>query len=165
MGHIHGDSEYDYTASAMIVHDDKVLLLFHHKMHIWLPPAGHIELDETPIDALYREVAEETGLTKDHLRLVLPFDDNLSLTRDPAQNTVLPVPFDIDTHTVTESGHRHIDFAYILLSDTTNVRPEEGGSDQLEWFTLEEINKLSPMPRKIYSQAEYALKKVKELQK
>lgn len=165
MGHIHGDSEYDYTASAMIVHGDKVLLLFHHKMHIWLPPAGHVELNETPIEALYREVEEEVGLTQDHLRLILPYDDNLKLERDPAQNTVLPIPFDMDVHAVNENGHRHIDFAYIMASDTDVVRPEEGGAEKLEWFTLEEVEKLRPMPQKIYSMAAYALDTVKELQK
>ena len=56
MGHIHSDSEYDYTASGLIVHDSKVLLLLHHKMQLWLPPAGHIELNEHPIEALYREM-------------------------------------------------------------------------------------------------------------
>ena len=46
MGHIHSDSQYDYTASAIIVNKNKVALLFHHKLKLWLPPAGHVELDE-----------------------------------------------------------------------------------------------------------------------
>lgn len=157
MGHIHSDSEYDYTASATIVHNDKVLLLFHHKLHLWLPPAGHIELNEHPIEALYRETEEETGLTKEHLTLLLPYEDNLSLERDPETNLSLPVPFDIDVHTVNDEGHRHIDLSYIFTSDTDAVRKEEGGAEQLEWFTLAEIEKLSQMPRKVYSHAAYAL--------
>lgn len=160
MGHIHGDSEYDYTASAMIIHDNKVLLLFHHKLHLWLPPAGHVELHETPIEALYREVEEETGLTKEHLTLMLPYTDNLNLQRDPDQNLSLPVPFDIDVHAVGDTGHRHIDFSYILVSDTDIIRKEESGAEHLEWFTLDEVEKLSPMPRKVHSFAEYALELV-----
>lgn len=158
MGHIHSDSEYDFTASATIVHANKVLLLFHHKLHLWLPPAGHIELNEHPIEALYRETEEETGLTKDHLTLLLPYDDNLSLERDPDTNVSLPVPFDIDVHTVNQQGHQHVDLSYIFLSDTSVVKREDGGAEQLEWFTLEEIDNLSPMPRKVYSHAAYALK-------
>jgi 8-oxo-dGTP pyrophosphatase MutT (NUDIX family) len=158
MGHIHSDSEYDYTASATIVYKNKVLLLFHHKLHLWLPPAGHIELHEHPLEALYRETKEETGLTKDHLTLITPFTDNLALERDPSTNLSLPMPFDIDVHTVNEAGHRHIDFSYIFLSDTDVIHKEEGGAEQLEWFTLEEIKHLSPMPKKVYSNAEYALK-------
>lgn len=164
MGHIHSDSEYDYTASATIVHKNKVLLLFHHKLHLWLPPAGHIELNEHPIEALYRETEEETGLTKEHLTLITPFTDNLALERDPDTNLSLPMPFDIDVHTVNEAGHRHIDFSYIFVSDTDIVHKEENGAEQLEWFTLEEICELSPMPKKVYSLAEYALNQVGKTQ-
>lgn len=164
MGHIHSDSEYDYTASATIVHNNKVLLLFHHKLHLWLPPAGHIELNEHPIEALYRETEEETGLTQDHLTLITPFTDNLALERNPDTNLSLPIPFDIDVHTVNEAGHRHIDFSYIFVSDTDIVRKEENGAEQLEWFTLEEIRELSPMPKKVYSHAEYALNQVGKTQ-
>lgn len=162
MGHIHADDQYDYTASATIVYKNKVLLLFHHKLHLWLPPAGHIELHEHPIEALYRETEEETGLTKEHLTLILPFVDNLSLERDPETNLTLPVPFDIDVHTVNGAGHRHVDLSYIFESDTDQVCSEDGGAEQLEWFTLDEISQLSPMPRKVYSHAEYALKIVGE---
>lgn len=163
MGHIHAaHGQYDFTASAMIVHNHKVLLLFHHKLHLWLPPAGHIELDEHPIEALYREVEEESGLTKEHLTMVLPYNANLSFERDPKQNLGLPVPFDIDVHAVDESGHRHIDLSYIFISDASAVRKEEGGAEQLEWFTLDQVRKLSPMPKKIYSLAEYAVAQAEE---
>lgn len=156
MGHIHGNGEYDFTASAVIVHNNKVLLQFHHKLHFWIPPGGHIELHERPMEALYREIEEETGLTKDHLTLLLPYQDNLSIERED-NNHAVPVPFDIDTHTVNETGHKHIDLAYIFASDTGAVRLEPGGAEKLEWFTLEEIEKLSPMPRKVHGYADYAL--------
>lgn len=162
MGHIHSNSEYDFTVSALIVHDEKVLLLFHHKMHLWLPPAGHIGLNETPIEALYREIEEETGLTREHLAMILPYDENLKLKREKEQNVGLPVPFDMDIYTVNEEGHRHVDLSYIFMSDTNVVRREEGGAEKLEWLALDEIKKLSPMPLKIFSQAEYAVQKVKE---
>lgn len=35
MGHIHKD--IDLTASVYIVHDAKVLLIFHKKLQSWLP--------------------------------------------------------------------------------------------------------------------------------
>lgn len=162
MGHIHSNSEYDFTAAAMIVHGNKVLLLLHHKLQLWLPPAGHIELDETPVEALYREVEEETGLTKEHLTLVTPFKDNLAFERDSGHTE--PLPFDIEMHVVGNSGgHRHIDLCYILISDTDSVTMEEGKADQLQWFTIPEVEALSPMPRSIYSRAKYALEKVGEI--
>lgn len=163
MGHIHSDSEYDFTVSAFIVHKNRVLLLLHHKLHLWLPAAGHIELNETPIESLYREIEEETGLTKAHLSLITPFKDNLSFGVDPYENQILPLPFDLHTHTVTEAGHRHIDLTYLFTSDTEAVQKEENGALELRWFTLKEIETLTPMPQLVYSHASYAIQKVREL--
>lgn len=161
MGHIHSDSQYDYTASAIIVNKNKVALLFHHKHSLWLPPAGHIELDETPIEALYREMEEETGLTKEHLTLVPTFRDNEAFERD-STNQFHPIPMDMDIYTVNEAGHRHIDLMHVLLSDTDKLVKEKDGAEKLEWFTLDEVKQLSPMPKKIISLAAYGLKVAKE---
>lgn len=61
---------------ALIERDNKILIVrrqdskhaqWHHK---WGFPGGKIELHETPVDALKREVKEETGLTIDSERLL-----------------------------------------------------------------------------------------------
>ena len=36
----------------------------------WQFPQGGMNTDETPIEAMYRELAEETGLTEDHVRVL-----------------------------------------------------------------------------------------------
>lgn len=51
-----------FTATAIIVHDNKALLHLHKKLNIWLPMEGHIDRDELPQDAVLREVKEECGL-------------------------------------------------------------------------------------------------------
>lgn len=163
MAHIHSNDQFDFTVSAVIIHDNKALMLFHHKLQLWLSPAGHIELDETPIDALYREIEEETGLKKGNLTLVTPHDDNQTFDRDSV-NRGEPLPFDIESHPIGPDGHRHIDLAYILLSDTADIRVEPDAAEALTWVTLEELGQLSPMPKVMYSRASYALKKVQELQ-
>ena len=60
MPHLH--ELYDFVVSAFIVHDDKVLLVHHPKYDKWIPMGGHVELDEDPETALFREIEEETGL-------------------------------------------------------------------------------------------------------
>lgn len=163
MGHIHSDSQYGYTASGVIVHDNKVLLLLHHKLNLWLPPAGHIELNETPLQGLFREVEEETGLKQADLTLILPYTDNLELARDKDRNTTEPMPFDIDIHPVGDSGHKHIDFAYILVSTTPDFVLEKDGATDMQWFSAEELNQLTPTVESIKSRALYALERVKEM--
>lgn len=36
----------------------------------WQFPQGGMNSDETPIEAMYRELAEETGLTEDHVKVL-----------------------------------------------------------------------------------------------
>lgn len=163
MGHIHSNSEYDFTVSAVIVHNSKVLMLFHRKLQLWLEPAGHVELTETPIEALYREVQEETGLSGEHLTLISPHTANQNFERDDV-NKGEPTPFDVESHPVGGEGHRHVDFGYILASDTDKIVIEEDAAEQLQWMTLGEIERLSPMPKIIYSRARYALQLIQEHQ-
>lgn len=159
MGHIHSNSEYDFTISGIIIHEDKALMLLHHKVNFWLSPGGHIELDETPMQALYREIEEETGLSKDHLTLLNVYTENLTLEREEGRNSTEPMPFDIDIHPIGTEGHRHIDFGYILRSDTLDVHRESGGAERLEWFTIDELKNLQPTTRSSISRTVYALER------
>lgn len=161
MGHIHGANQHDFTASAYIIYEEKVLLLLHKKLQIWLPPGGHIELDESPLEALYRETFEETGLAKENLTLTTPHTENLSFARDAGTNRTEPLPFDIDIHPVGDNGHKHIDFAYIFTSNTNQIRQEEEGADEIAWFTLAEAEQLQSLPLSSLSRAKYALQQSK----
>ena len=55
----------DLTVAAVIEHDDKFLLVEEHAMgrRVFTQPGGHIEADESPEQAVIREVLEETGCT------------------------------------------------------------------------------------------------------
>lgn len=163
MGHIHSNGEYDFAVSGTIVHKNKVLLLLHHKLNKWLMPGGHVELNETPLEAVFREVEEETGLVPDSLTLVTPYADNLSFARDTTTNTTQPMPFDIDIHEAGNDGHRHIDFGYIFISDTDSFTIEKDGALDMKWFTLGEIKGLSDAPKGVYGRAEYALRQIQEI--
>ena len=55
----------DLTVAAVIERDDKYLLVEEYAMgrRVVTQPGGHIEADESPEQALIREVSEETGCT------------------------------------------------------------------------------------------------------
>lgn len=40
---------------------DYVLLVHHRKAGLWLPPGGHVDPDETPLQTAQREITEELG--------------------------------------------------------------------------------------------------------
>ena len=52
----------DFTATAFVVWQGKVLLHKHKKLGEWFPCGGHIEKDELPDEAAVREVAESAGV-------------------------------------------------------------------------------------------------------
>ena len=44
------------TATGFLVQGDRVALHWHRKVQAWLPPGGHIEDNEDPVQAMLREV-------------------------------------------------------------------------------------------------------------
>lgn len=50
------------TASGLVIEFDKVLLIRHPYLGLWIQPGGHIDDDETPESAAIRETQEETGV-------------------------------------------------------------------------------------------------------
>ena len=131
MAHIH--EKIDFTASVYIVFENKVLLHLHKKLHIWLPPGGHIELDEDPNQAAIREAKEETGLDVELVGESTGYDTSPFQSRDLIAPRFLNRHFFDATHT-----HEHVDCAYFARSKSADARHEiEGG--EIRWFTKEEV--------------------------
>ena len=99
-----------FTVSGFVVEGDSTLLHWHKKLQIWLPPGGHIDADEDPIQAVVREVLEETGIAAE----VVPHAPDHAFS-NLAQ---LPSPLSIIIATVGatpgEPEHEHIDMCYAL---------------------------------------------------
>lgn len=116
----------DFTVATFVVHAGKVLLLYHQKLHMWLPPGGHIEPGELPDEAARREVCEETGL-----EVILVSPPALTDVPGPLQ---LARPEGIQLEEIGP-GHQHIDLIYFAqLSGPSTPRPGVGESRQVGWF-------------------------------
>jgi len=119
-----------FTATVYIIQDRKVLLIPHAKLGKWLPPGGHLELNETPPEGAKREVLEETGLEIEIIR-----QENLWLEAWNASSFERPylcLIENIPAHG-SVSAHQHLDFIYL-------GRPTGGAQlPEARWFTLEEI--------------------------
>lgn len=159
MPHLHtGEGEYDFTVSGYLVHDNKTLLIKHKYLPLWTPPSGHVEHNQTPLEALYTEIKEEAGITKDHVTILetSPYKCN---TIRSADSTGIPVPFDIDYHAINDE-HSHINLSYIVTSDTDNVEPEAGESHTFAWFTIDELRQFTDTSSTITNAAIFAIETV-----
>ena len=84
--------EKHFTSTAFVLHpiEDKFLLHWHSKVKAWLPPGGHIENNETPVEAVKRETFEETGI---HIKL---YNFNSSMSEIPFSDVKeIPAPYTI----------------------------------------------------------------------
>jgi 8-oxo-dGTP pyrophosphatase MutT (NUDIX family) len=147
----HLDEKIDFTTSALIVHENKVLLRRHDKYKIWLSVGGHIEADEDPNQAVIREVKEEVGLTITLVGKAMKFQD---------ENDLIPPRF-LNRHHINET-HEHIDMIYFATTDDTTITEgETEKSDEIRWFTKDEL--MDPTLDTKESMRYYALKALEEV--
>jgi len=122
-----------FTVTGFLSHDGRTALHW-HRLNAWLPPGGHIEADEDPIEAVLREILEETGIKAELLNAEPRFAHAA-----PAQ---LPPPVNIGVYDLPDGdgglreAHQHIDLIYF-------ARPVPGArtdlpSDGHEWRWVSE---------------------------
>lgn len=127
------------TSSGLVLNQnlDKILLINHKFLQMWLQPGGHVEGDAELYKEAAREVTEETALKGFDLH---PWHHSKSK---------LDVPFSIDSHNIPDSpkknedAHVHHDFTYLFIGDSNQklmrqVEEVEGA----EWFAIAEVKNL-----------------------
>lgn len=131
-----------FTASVWILTNAKpvkMLLINHKKTGQWQQPGGHVEDNENPVETAVREVKEETGIDISFLLGKIEKIDNVS--------SFLPSPDFIMEQAIPEYKnevmHYHIDFEYVVRVSEQELNPLESESQELGWFTKDEISKLS----------------------
>ena len=133
--------EKHFTASALIIDNDKVLLLHHKKLGVWLYPGGHVEKNETPDQAVVREAKEETGLD---VEIISEKDNNLGDINTDV--SVLYNPYVILCELV--GNHYHNDIIYLckISGDNREFKQGEGESKDIGFFSIDELNNIKLFP-------------------
>lgn len=121
----------DFVVMVFIVNQNRVLLVDHKKLKMWMPVGGHIELNEDPEQALYREVQEECGL-----EIELIGEKRATVT--DAGTKALPTPQYMDVHDIT-NHHKHVAMLYFARSKTDVVKLAAGEHNAIRWFTAADL--------------------------
>lgn len=98
----------------IINEQNKTVLGIRSDNKLWASPGGKVDSLETPIEALYREVTEETGITD-----------------------IEPV---FVGATIDENGGKiWTSFIFVAYTNETALVPQPGEFDSLEWMELEKV--------------------------
>ena len=124
--------ETQIVVAGYIIHDNKILLIHHRKLDLWLPPGGHIEKDEIPDDALIREIKEEVGLDIELIQ-----QSNLPMKGNIKQS--LAVPFAVNVHPVGD--HDHCCLFYLCKPKNPEQLKINKESKDFGWFSKEDLDK------------------------
>ena len=131
-----------FTVSGFVAEGDRTLLHWHKKLQIWLPPGGHIDPDEDPVQAVVREVLEETGITAE----VIPHTPPQAFSNLPQ----LPSPLSIIVAEVgasaNEPAHQHIDMSYALRPLAGVARVAAEADHGFIWVTEAQLRSDEPLP-------------------
>ncbi|MGE5673733.1 MAG: NUDIX hydrolase [Mycobacterium leprae] len=123
----------DFTVATFVIHDGKVLMLWHRKLSMWLPPGGHIEPGELPDEAAVREVREETGI-------------DVELLSKPALPPIpgprqLARPEGVQLENIGPD-HQHIDLIYFARPvDPAAIKPVANNEvAHVSWYGLNDLD-------------------------
>ena len=146
-----------FTATGFVISENHLALHWHPKVKAWLPPGGHIETNEDPVQAVLREIKEESGLDVE----IIPTGSKLDLDYP---KSIMP-PFTImieDINDPIQGYHQHIDMIYFCKSITKLPSMKKGwhwinrsillAGESIEW----EHKIRTPPPKDVRNLAEKA---------
>jgi 8-oxo-dGTP pyrophosphatase MutT (NUDIX family) len=114
------------TASAFILDSsgERVLLIHHAGLNLWLQPGGHVDEGESTLQAAIREAREEVGLQIE---------------------AITPRIIDIDVHQIPaslkkhEPAHWHVDVRYLCTTQQETVAINLDECSGYRWVNLKEM--------------------------
>ncbi|MBO8186357.1 NUDIX hydrolase [Streptomyces spirodelae] len=121
------------TVGALLVRDDTEILLIEHLAYgITLQPGGHLEpTDATLIDAIVRELTEETGIDPSQVFPVSPTLAYIEYGKAPARPEK------------DEPEHYHLDIGYSFTTAGAEIgRIQESEVTGVGWYPLDLAERL-----------------------
>lgn len=118
-----------FSVAAYAVNRGEVLLVYHKRLSVWIPVGGEVEGEETPLEAAWRELKEETGL-----------DGDFALPSYHGVDGTPPGLLAYEEHPAGSKG-LHLNFDFVCRVPSRDVQ-SDGSFLEHGWFGREAIVKL-----------------------
>lgn len=109
----------------------RVLLILHHRIHIWVPIGGELEPGETPLEAAIRELREESGLVGDFPRLAnapegeppgyIGYEEHVSGAKGLHMNHVFVA--DVPGDAIVTPNDEYADYRWVDRAELATIEP------------------------------------------
>jgi len=141
-----------WVATVFLVNkENQVLLTWNKVLQTWIPVGGHINAGETPMDAIRREVEEETGLE---------FDLYGDFNRQDNGNVEI-IKFHRFQIEAVPHHKSHMNFVFFAKALSKLKRKETDEKEKLRWFNKKELSEEKTMLESVRSVALRALEVVR----
>ncbi|MHB1830091.1 MAG: NUDIX hydrolase [Candidatus Micrarchaeaceae archaeon] len=124
------------VTSCIVIRRGRILLIHHKKLKKWMYPGGHVDANETPLEAVARETKEETGYG---VRIVGAMPLGLK-GYPPAKELALPFAIMYEDVRYKTGRHMHFDMMYFGLAEGKQGRLAKGESQMLKWVSESEVD-------------------------
>lgn len=130
MGEINWKDKCWVTTIFLVNNENKVLLTWNKNLQAWIPVGGHIDLGETPQEAVKREVQEETGFE---------FEFQYPETLENQGKLKVIKPFRLQIEQVPHHNY-HMNFVFFgKCTSYTDKRTETDEQEKLKWFSESDL--------------------------
>ena len=96
----------------------------------WQFPQGGLEIDEKPLDAIYREITEETGILPQHLKLIDTYPEWLAYELDHDKQSL---------RTGRGQVQKWFLFEFIGQDKDINIKTQEPEFGSYTWMTMDKL--------------------------
>lgn len=140
-----------FSATTYLLDSDKkrTLMHFHSKLQTWLPPGGHMEVNEAPFEAATREIYEEYGLRD------LKFIHPVSKRKLDSRSYMLEMPHFLIEEKIAKD-HIHLDWIFFAWVSDKELKKVES-VENYRWFTFDELKNEEQCFENVKDLATYAM--------
>lgn len=121
-----------HVAGGVIYNPKRGIALVNQNHDSWSLPKGHVEPNEEPKDAAFREIWEEVGITQSKLNFIAPlgFYERMRIKKQPTD------PDELRTITM-----------YLFTTDEELLVPHDTSNPEARWVAINEVPRLLTHPK------------------